>query len=198
MADRRFLNAHLIAARTNVLGRILLPFCIKHRICLQGIESPFLESDKEITPADLIIGLKVCAEEPFGQPTWADRWLMLRFTLNRKLFAEGCRAFVAHIDTHKDWPKFYEKKDSQRGGEGTIPWQLSVVAALCKNGISYSEAMQMPEAKAIWLSAVFSIQGGAKMDILSTDDDELIASLDNAGAVDGAATVGESPNQNEQ
>jgi hypothetical protein len=198
MADRRFLNAHLIAARTNVLGRILLPFCIKHRIWLQAIESPFLENDKEITPADLIIGLKVCAEESFGSPTWADRWLMLRFTLDRKLFAEGCRAFVAHIDTHKDWPKFYEKKDSQRGGEGTVPWQLSVVAALCKNGISYSEAMQMPEAKAIWLSTVFSIQGGAKMDILSTDDEELIASLEKPGAVDGAATVGESPNQNEQ
>ncbi len=198
MADRRFLNSHLIAARTNVLGRILLPFSIKHRIWLQGIESPFLESDKEITPADLIIGLKVCAEEPFGKPTWADRWLMLRFTLDRKLFAEGCRAFVAHIDTHKDWPKFYEKKDSQRGGEGTIPWQLSVVAALCKNGISYSEAMQMPEAKAIWLAAVFSIQGGAKMDILSTDDEELIDSLDKPEAVDGPATVGESPNQNEQ
>jgi hypothetical protein len=198
MADRRFLNSHLIAARTNVLGRILLPFCIKHRIWLQGIESPFLENDKEITPADLIIGLKVCAEEPFGKPTWADRWLMLRFTLDRKLFAEGCRAFVSHIDTHKDWPKFYEKKDSQRGGEGTVPWQLSVVAALCKNGISYSEAMQMPEAKAIWLAAVFSIQGGAKMDILSTDDEELIASLDKPEAVDGPATVGESPNQNEQ
>jgi hypothetical protein len=198
MADRRFLNSHLIAARTNVLGRILLPFCIKHRIWLQGIESPFLENDKEITPADLIIGLKVCAEEPFGKPTWADRWLMLRFTLDRKLFAEGCRAFVSHIDTHKDWPKFYEKKDSQRGGEGTVPWQLSVVAALCKNGISYSEAMQMPEAKAIWLAAFFSIQGGAKMDILSTDDEELIASLDKPEAVDGPATVGESPNQNEQ
>jgi hypothetical protein len=198
MADRRFLNSHLIAARTNVLGRILLPFCIKHRVWLQGIESPFLENDKEITPGDLIIGLKVCAEEPFGKPTWADRWLMLRFTLNRKLFAEGCRAFVAHIDTHKDWPKFYEKKDSQRGGEGTIPWQLSVVASLCKNGISYSEAMQMPEAKAIWLAAVFSIQGGAKMDILSTDDEELIDSLDKPEAVDGPATVGESPKQNEQ
>jgi hypothetical protein len=198
MADRRFLNAHLIAARTNVLGRILLPFCIKHRIWLQAIDSPFLENDKEIAPADLIVGLKVCAEEPFGKPTWADRWLMLRLTLDRKLFAEGCRAFVAHIDTQKDWPKFYEKKDSQRGGEGTVPWQLSVVAALCKNGISYSEAMQMPEAKAIWLSTVFSIQGGAKMDILSTDDEELIASLEKPGAVDGAATVGESPNQNEQ
>ncbi len=122
MADRRFLNAHLIAARTNVLGRILLPFCIKHRIWLQAIDSPFLESDKEITPADLIVGLKVCAEETFGKPTWADRWLMLRLTLDRKLFAEGCRAFVAHIDTHKDWPKFYEKKDSERGGQGTVPW----------------------------------------------------------------------------
>jgi len=197
MADRRFLNAHLIAARTNVLGRVLLPFCIKHRIWLQAIESPFLEADKEITPSDLIIGLKVCAEEQFGEPTWADRWLMLRLTLNRKLFAEGCRAFVAHIDTHKDWPKFYEKKDSARGGEGTVPWQLSVVAALCKNGISYGEAMQMPEAKAIWLSAVFAIQGGAKMDILSTDDEELIASLPQPGAVDGSATVGESPKPNE-
>ena len=198
MADRRFLNAHLIAARTNVLGRILLPFCIKHRIWLQAIDSPFLESDKEITPGDLIIGLKVCAEEPFGQPTWADRWLMLRLTLDRKLFATGCRAFVSHIDTQKDWPKFYEKKDSARGGEGTVPWQLTVVAALCKNGISYGEAMQMPEAKAIWLSAVFAIQGGAKMDILSTDDEELIDTLKPPGAVDGSATVGESPNPNEQ
>jgi hypothetical protein len=198
MSDRRFLNAHLIAARTNVLGRILLPFCIKHRIWLEGIGSPFLEADKEITPADLLIGLKVCAEEPFGNPTWADRWLMLRLTLDRKLFAEGCRAFVAHIDTHKDWPKFYEKKDSARGGQGTVPWQMSVVAALCKNGISYPEAMQMPEAKAIWLAAVFAIQGGAKMDILSTDDEELIDSLDKPGAVDGAATVGESPKPNEQ
>jgi len=198
MADRRFLSAHLIPARTYVLGRMLLPFCIKHRIWLQGIDSPFLQSDKEITPADLIIGLKVCAEESFGKPTWADRWLALRLTLDSKLFAEGCRAFVCHIDTHKDWPRFYEKKESQRGGEGTVPWQLSVVAALCKNGITYSEAMQMPEAKAIWLSAVFSIQGGAKLDILSTDDEELIESLQPPAAVDGAANVGEARKPYEQ
>jgi hypothetical protein len=198
MADRRFLNAHLIAARTNLLGRILLPFCIKHRIWLEGLESPFLENDKEITPADLVIGLKVCAEESFGKPTWADRWLMLRLTLNRKLFAEGCRAFVRHMDTNKDWPKFYEKKESSRSGQGTVPWQMSVVASLCKNGITYAEAMQMPEAKAIWLAAVFAIQGGAKMDILSTDDEELIESLEAQAAVDAAANVGEAPKQNEQ
>jgi hypothetical protein len=37
--------------------------------------------------------------------------------------------------------------------------------------------MQMPESKAIWFSTIFSIHAGAKLDILSTDDEDLIDSL---------------------
>jgi hypothetical protein len=42
--------------------------------------------------------------------------------------------------------------------------------------------MTMPEAKAVWLSAVFSIQAGAKLDFLSTDDEALIDELAKIGA----------------
>jgi hypothetical protein len=35
----------------------------------------------------------------------------------------------------------------------------------------------MPEAKAIWLSTAFNIQAGAKLHLLTTDDEELIDRL---------------------
>jgi hypothetical protein len=85
---------------------------------------------------------------------------------------------VAHMDTTEVWPKFYEKKsESGSGSPGTVPWQLGIIANLIRNGIGYADAMQMPEAKAIWLSTIFSIHAGAKLDILSTDDEDLIDSL---------------------
>jgi hypothetical protein len=35
----------------------------------------------------------------------------------------------------------------------------------------------MPESKAIWLSTGFLISNGAKLDVLSTDDEDLLDSL---------------------
>jgi hypothetical protein len=43
--------------------------------------------------------------------------------------------------------------------------------------MSYSDALNMPEAKALWLATAFNIQQGAKLDILTTDDEELIDHL---------------------
>lgn len=82
------------------------------------------------------------------------------------------------MDTSSVWPRFYEKKGTSTGGSpGTVPWQLAIISNLVKNGIGYADAMQMPEAKAVWLSTVFAINEGAKLDILSTDDEALIDSL---------------------
>ena len=35
----------------------------------------------------------------------------------------------------------------------------------------------MPESKAIWLSTIFGIYAGAKLDILTTDDEEMLDEL---------------------
>jgi hypothetical protein len=48
--------------------------------------------------------------------------------------------------------------------------------------VGYAEALTMPEAKAVWLSAVFSIQAGAKLEFLTTDDEALIDEMAKLGA----------------
>jgi hypothetical protein len=175
MADLRFFSAFLTPSGTSILGKKLKPFCLKHRIFLEGIASPFMEQDKELTPTDLIIALKICADESIDGFTLADKWKALVLTLSKKQMAEAALAFVKHINQQNSYPKFYEKKSSN--GESSIPWQLSILATLIRNGISYTDALNMPESKALWMATAFNIQQGAKLDILTTDDEDLIDHL---------------------
>ena len=175
MADLRFFSAFLTPSGTSILGKKLKPFCLKHRIFLEGIASPYVQQDKELTPTDLLLALKICADESIDGFTLADKWKALVLTLSKPRMAEASLAFVKHINQQGSYPKFYEKKSSS--GESSIPWQLSILATLVRNGMSYSDALNMPEAKALWLATAFNIQQGAKLDILTTDDEELIDHL---------------------
>lgn len=176
MADQRFFNAFLTPARTIILRKRLKPFSLKHRIFLEGIGSPYLQTDKEISPADLIIALKICADESLDSFSLWDRWLGIRMTLSKQFFADASLSFVRYVNQPDTYPKFYEKKEAGSSGE-QMPWQLSILATLMRNGVSYEAALTMPEAKAIWLSTAFNIQAGAKLHILTTDDEDLIDSL---------------------
>jgi hypothetical protein len=177
MADQRFLSAFLTPAVTVILGKRLKPFCLRHRLFLEGIGSPFLQEQTELTAADLIVALKVCADERIDKPTLGDKWLNLKLTLSKPLLARGCAALIKHIDRAESYPKFWERKDRRSGAASTVPWELSVAANLIRNGVSYQDAFNMPEAKAFWLSATFSIQQGSKLEFISTDDEDLIAQL---------------------
>lgn len=176
MADQRFFNAFLTPARTIILGKKLKPFSLKHRIFLEGIASPYLQSDQELTPADLLIALKICADESLDSFSLWDKWLGIRMTLSKELFAQASLSFVRYVNQPETFPKFYEKKEAGSSAE-QMPWQLCVLATLIRNGISYEAALTMPEAKAIWLSTAFNIQAGAKLELLTTDDEELIDRL---------------------
>lgn len=182
MADQRFLQAFLIPASTTICGRRLKPFCLKHRLFLEGIESPFLKEDVEISDQDIILALKVCSDEAIGDPTLADIWLGVKLQLSKDYRKRAALAIVRHISTQVNFPKFWERTDRKTYGASNVPWQLTILANLVKNGIGYSEALTMPEAKAVWLSAVFNIQAGAKLEFLSTDDEELIDQMAHLGA----------------
>lgn len=175
MADLRFFSAFLTPSGTSILGKKLKPFCLKHRIFLEGIDSPFLQQEKELTPTDLLVAIKICADESIDGFSLADKWKALVLTLSKKKMAEASLAFVKHINQQASYPKFYDKKSSS--GESSIPWQLSILATLIRNGMTYSDALNMPEAKALWLATAFNIQQGAKLDILTTDDEALIDHL---------------------
>jgi hypothetical protein len=179
MADQRFFNAYLIPGRTRVAGKLLKPFSLKHRIFLEAIDSPFMQPDREIAPADLIIALKICADETIDRPSWQDKWLSLRLQLSKDYLQRACLAFVRYTSTADTFPQFYERKEKQGAGSSNVPWQLSVICNLVRHGITYTEAMTMPEAKAVWLSTVFSIQSGAKIELLTTDDEALMQQIRN-------------------
>lgn len=176
MADQRFFNAFLTPARTIILGKKLKPFSLKHRIFLEGIASPYLKADQELTPADLLIAIKICADESLDRFSLYDKWLGLKLTLSKELFAQASLSFVHYINQPETYPKFYQKKEAGSSAE-QMPWQLCILATLMRNGVSYEAALTMPEAKAIWLSTAFNIQAGAKLELLTTDDEELIDRL---------------------
>lgn len=176
MADQRFFNAFLTPARTIILGKKLKPFSLKHRIFLEGIASPYLQADQELTPANLLIALKICADESLDSFSLWDKWIGIRMTLSKELFAQASLSFVRYVNQPDTFPKFYEKKEAGSSAE-QMPWQLCILATLIRNGISYEAALTMPEAKAIWLSTAFNIQAGAKLELLTTDDEDLIDRL---------------------
>lgn len=177
MADLRFYNAWLTPSATIILGKKLKPFCLKYRIFLEGISSPYLNSDKEITPIDLIIAIKICSDEDIGKLSWKDKLLCMIMSWSKKRLINYSIDFVRYISTHDAYPRYWDDSKKSSGGVSSIPFQLSVIATLCKNGISYNDALIMPEAKAVWLATTFSIQSGSKIEILTTDDEALLDSL---------------------
>ena len=177
MADLRFLASCIVPKRTRILGKSLKPFCLKYRLWLQAIESPFLEPEKGIKIQDLIIALKICSNETLDKKKLRDYWIYFSLLINQDKRIKAFEAFITYTSTHENWPKFYEDSKNTSGSSTGLPWELGVIANLCKNGISFEQAINMPEATCIWLSTAFGIQAGAKINLLTTDDEALIDHL---------------------
>jgi hypothetical protein len=174
--DRRFLSAFLTPRATRLCGYDLYPWCLKHRLWLEALDHPIL-SGKPCTPADLIFFAKVCAEKPAGEVTLRDRWQRVRLG-NPRTFNRCLELAYDHLRLDC-WPQFWEKKDeSGSGGRNRgMPWVLSIVANLIKAGHTLEDALNLPECQAIWLSTAASIQAGGELDVLTSEDEELLDSL---------------------
>lgn len=175
--DQRFLKAFLTPSRTRLLGRLLFPWCLKHRIQLAAVGSPFVNGG-EVTPASCLIFAKVCSEEPLGgDPGLMDRIRARK--LSHPLHLAACaEAIKAHIGAEA-WPRYWDAPRTE-GGEprhNGIPWPLGVLSNLVRNGLSLEDAMHLPEAQAVWLSTAMAVQAGAKVEVLTTQDEALLDSL---------------------
>ena len=53
-----------------------------------------------------------------------------------------------------------------------MPMPLASVANLTRNGISLEEAWTMPEGEAVWMAIAHAIYEGAKIDIITTDEEK--------------------------
>jgi hypothetical protein len=175
--DKRFLAAFTDpTARTLILGRFVSPFCLLHRVKLEAVESPFVRSGKDFRPIDLLIAVKICAGEPVGKLTWKDSWYLGRMRASETYFVRQLVRFSEFVMIEA-WPKFWEKKTSQKDTSG-IPWPLNVVTALMKHGVTEERAWTMPEAQAIWLNSAIAIANGADMKVFTAEDEALIEQLE--------------------
>jgi hypothetical protein len=58
-----------------------------------------------------------------------------------------------------------------------MPWALGIIINLTRSGMSLEDALNLPECQAVWLSTGSSIQQGASLDILTSEDEALLDEL---------------------
>jgi len=157
-----------------ILGRFVYPFCLKHRLHLLALDSPLVLEGKAVTVCDLILAIKVCAEEPIDKVSFRDQWQAYKLRRFKGYYVNQLTLLTDYVMLSQ-WPKFWEKSGRESGSVNTIPWVLQVVCNLVKNGIPEERAWMMPEAQAMWMSTGFNSisQGGDAIQLLTTEEEEL-------------------------
>lgn len=189
--DGRFLRAWTDPAKVTCLGRLVYPWCLKYRVRLLAVGSPFVdESGRLPTPLDLLVAVKICAEEPIGELTAKEVRLVENLTARPGKFLSECERFeeYAHVGA---WPKFWQtnKKTGNTADDAGVPWPLMVVASLIKNGFDEKRAWEMPECQAIWYNAAYAAMNGSEQKVLTTDEEAFMEEQERLEKVAPAAEV---------
>ena len=187
--DKRFVRAFTEPSRVRILGRFVYPFCLKHRLHLIAVGSPLVLEGKPITASDLLLAVKICAEEPIDKVTFRDQWEAFKMRHKAGYLDEEAAKFIAF--THlSEWPKFWEKQGRDSGSVNTVPWVLQIVCNLMKHGYTEERAWMMPEAQAVWMSTGFNSigQGGSEIQLLTTEEEELLDQSARVEPPDGPQT----------
>lgn len=173
--DGRFLEAFTLLPRQRVVcGRVTKPLCLRHRIVLESIKSPFVNGSDVPSPTDVLIFSKVVssydmAEMMPDKPSEDDSQWVMRMTENREALLHNASEAFETIQDQSKWPVFWNNKKNGSKSNG-VPWALAVVCNLVKNGVPLEQAWTMPESQAIWMNAGFAIASGADINIVSEED----------------------------
>jgi hypothetical protein len=176
--DARYLQATTVLPRQDkVCGRTLRPFCLRHRVALEAISSPFMNmKDMKFDPINVVIAARILStydKEEMARPlSFIEKLYVARMTFDRKYYSRCIGMIVGCIQVSLSYPKFWQKDENNENRQfEKIPFPLACVANLARNGVSLEEAWTMPEGEAVWMSVANSIHDGAKIDILSTDEE---------------------------
>ena len=167
--EKRWIKAATILPPTlKVCGVRLLPFCLRHRVVLEALNSPVLGSIEAVTPSDLLMAVRTLSTldlDAMRKPlTLRESWFLAYYTYRPTKFYAEVLKLLTYFNAQSLWPRFWEKGSAKDGG---IPWQLAIVAVLTRNGCTLDEAWTMPEAEAVWLHIANCRAEGAKVDVVS-------------------------------
>lgn len=176
--DARYLNATtVLPAQEIVCGRTLLPLCLRHRVVMESIGSPLIKDKFEnVTPYDVIIACRIMStydmSKMVGKLSLRETIELLRMKYSKKRIIDNIIKIFGVIKVSCSYPKIWEKKDKRKSPDVGIPWPLTTVANLCRNGIDAESAWTMPECQAVWLCVASAVYNGSKIDVLTTDEEE--------------------------
>jgi hypothetical protein len=177
--DARYLQATTVLPRQNkVCGRTLRAFCLRHRIAMEAIDSPFLDPEKsKFDPISVVLAARILStydKEEMARPlSFIEKIYVAYMAMNKKYYSRCVGIIVGTMHISRSYPKFWQKEEKKENRKfESIPFPLACVASLCRNGISMEEAWTMPEGEAVWMSVANAIYNGAKIDVLSTDEEE--------------------------
>lgn len=175
--DARYLQAVTVLPKQDkVCGKTLLPFCLRHRIALEAIDSPFIKNGYEgLNPYSVIMAIRILSTYDKANMvknlSLFEKLWMAYMMFNNKYYSQVIGTIIGCINVSCSYPKFWEKKNKENKKEN-IPWILSCVSNNVRNGCTLEEAWTMPEGEAVWMSISHAIYNGAKIDILSTDEEK--------------------------
>jgi len=181
--DARYLKATtVLPLDVKVCGKRLMPFCIRHRVQLESIDSPFLNhQDRSFKVMDVIYAVRVMStigKARINAPiTLSEQFYIIYLNANRNRLARAVGRVLGIIWESCSYPKLWSNKDKKT--KENIPWTLACVANNVRNGCSLEEAWTMPEGEAVWMSISHGIYNGSDIEIISTDDDDMISDFDN-------------------
>lgn len=179
MEKRWIKAATILQPSVEVCGVRLLPFCLRHRVALEAIGSPVLDTSKPMTAKHLVAAVKILSSSRLDQivtpPTLREKFWVARMTYGEDILVAEMGKLISYLNEQAFWPRFWDKSEEGKttSKEG-IPWQLVVVASLVRNGCTLEEAWTMPEAEAIWMHVAHSTAAGAEVAVMSDSEWEAI------------------------
>ena len=157
-----------------VCGRTLLPFCLRHRVALDSIRSPIITPELPVTVSDVMFAARILSTHDLKDTrkptTFREKVLAAWYTIRPDKLAEQALNLRVYFEAQSLWPRFWEK--SGKANSGGIPWQLTIVAGLTRNGVPLEQAWTMPEAEAVWLYIANCKADGAKLDLITDEEFE--------------------------
>ena len=171
--EKRWIKATTILRPTiKVAGVRLLPFCLRHRVALEALESPAIDTTKLIGPTDLVLAARVLSThnlDDIRKPwTIAEQFRIALYNHSPKRFLEEVAKLVTYFEAQSLWPRLWQKDEKPKSV--AIPWQLTIVAALVRNGYAPEAAWTLPESEAIWIYFANCKAEGATVEIISDEE----------------------------
>lgn len=176
--DARYLKATTVLPHQDkVCGKTLRPFCLRHRVALEAIGSPFLDpTNAKFDPVQVVMAARILStfdKDEMAKPlSWVEKLYIARMAISRKYYSRCIGVILGCIQVSLSYPKFWEKEDKKGNKTEVIPFPLSCISSLCRNGVGLEEAWTMPEGEAVWMTVANAIYNGAKLEVLSTDEEK--------------------------